>query len=663
MSSKKIAAAILLACSTSLLPVYAAETEKTNTAAPETQATVSVPERKADAHSAVTQTTLMQAPAFTTIILAEEMEDNHYETVAEALMYAPGVTVTPGSVNTAHQVVRIDGDDRVAVFIDGRRQNLESGFSDGRATYDLDMTPPVMAIDRIEILHGAVGDSFINYNAPGGVINIITKKGKDHTFKFEAARGPYDAWRWETQLAGSGKGWSWTATGGRSNLEELHYKSSEGNKETMPNSAVNRREMYFRVDRQLAKNKSLTFTYGHFSNDRGLWYSRLNPTDYNYAKMANHLALTYNYKENSTSPGYVSLYHYYNQGDTYRPAGAKHQEDLLSFGRWKTKTTGIDWRDSWTIKKNRSIVAGITWRRTSVDNDTNYDVSGNPPGGELNRSFGKNYAKNMTNVTAFIRTTRQIKKLTLSGTRGITHNSGFSNHYISTSTGEYRPDKKTTFYGSIQHFYAVPTLDELYYNNQRIQGNPNLEPEKGWKASGGIRHQFNDKVFADVGGFLSYTKNPILWHYNTAINRWRPDNYEGQHQQGLHLTVTDVFSPKYNATLSYTYTNSKTDWGDKDPSYTSLVARHQVQAALRYKDKHWSNNILLTSGFGRNSDWYSGNYFVVDLNLSYKFSKHWSSYLKVHNLFNNSYEILGSRTIGDCPAYGRTALFGVVYSY
>ena len=663
MSSKKIAAAILLACSTSLLPVYAAETEKTNTAAPETQATVSVPERKADAHSAVTQTTLMQAPAFTTIILAEEMEDNHYETVAEALMYAPGVTVTPGSVNTAHQVVRIDGDDRVAVFIDGRRQNLESGFSDGRATYDLDMTPPVMAIDRIEILHGPVGDSFINYNAPGGVINIITKKGKDHTFKFEAARGPYDAWRWETQLAGSGKGWSWTATGGRSNLEELHYKSSEGNKETMPNSAVNRREMYFRVDRQLAKNKSLTFTYGHFSNDRGLWYSRLNPTDYNYAKMANHLALTYNYKENSTSPGYVSLYHYYNQGDTYRPAGAKHQEDLLSFGRWKTKTTGIDWRDSWTIKKNRSIVAGITWRRTSVDNDTNYDVSGNPPGGELNRSFGKNYAKDMTNVTAFIRTTRQIKKLTLSGTRGITHNSGFSNHYISTSTGEYRPDKKTTFYGSIQHFYAVPTLDELYYNNQRIQGNPNLEPEKGWKASGGIRHQFNDKVFADVGGFLSYTKNPILWHYNTATNRWRPDNYEGQHQQGLHLTVTDVFSPKYNATLSYTYTNSKTDWGDKDPSYTSLVARHQVQAALRYKDKHWSNNILLTSGFGRNSDWYSGNYFVVDLNLSYKFSKHWSSYLKVHNLFNNSYEMLGSRTIGDCPAYGRTALFGVVYSY
>ena len=171
MYSTKITAAILLACSAITLPVFAKEAA---------QATDLAAEHKTDAHSAVYQTNIMQTPAFTTVITAEEMADNHYETVAEALTYAPGVTVTPGSVNTAHQVVRIDGDDRVAVFIDGRKQNLESGFSDGRATYDLDMTPPVMAIERIEILHGAVGDSFLNDDAPGGIINIITKKSKEH---------------------------------------------------------------------------------------------------------------------------------------------------------------------------------------------------------------------------------------------------------------------------------------------------------------------------------------------------------------------------------------------------------------------------------------------------------------------------------------------------
>ena len=667
MLSRTLSAAVLLVCSAAILPAYAEKANKEPVRTTGSQTAITAAEH-VNAHSVVSQSPLMPAPAFTTVITAEEMQDNHYETVAEALAYAPGLTVTPGSVNTNHQIVRIDGDDRVAVFIDGRKQNLASGLSDGRATYDLDMAPPVMAIERIEILHGPAGDSFINYDTPGGVINIITKKGKEHEFKFEGARGPYDAWRWETQLAGSGKGWSWIGTGGRSNLEKLRYKSVDGDRETMPNSAVSRREMYFRIDRQLAKNSSLNLTYGHFSNDRGLWYSRLNPTDYNYSKMANHLALTYNYKENSATPGYVSVYHYYNQGDTFRPTGIKDQEDLLSYGRWKTTTNGIDWRDSWLLgkKRNRSLAAGLSWRHTSVDSDTNYDVSGDPLGAtaeekNANRSFGKNYKKSATNITAFLRGTRQIKKLTLSTTRGITHNSGFGTHYISTNTAEYRPDKKTTLYGSLQHFYAVPTLDELYYNNQRIQGNPNLDAEKGWKGSGGIRHQFSDKVFADLGGFWSYTKNPILWYKNEDV--WRPDNGKRQHQIGINLSVTDVFSPKYNATFSYTYTNSNTDWGDMPSSYTSLVARHQLKAALRYKDKRWSNNLLLTAGLGRNEGWYSGNYFVVDINLGYKFNKHWSSYLKVHNLFNESYEALGSRTIGDCPAYGRTALFGVVYSY
>ena len=664
MYSVKLTVAILLSCCAIMIPVHASEA---------VQATDPAEEHTIDAHSAVYQTALLQQyPASTTVITAQEMEDNHYESVAEALQYVTGVTITPGSVNTSHQVVRIDGDDRVAVFIDGRRQNLESGLSSGRATYDLDMMPPVMAIERIEILHGSAGDSFLNFDTPGGVINIVTKKGRKHNFKFEAARGPYDAWRWETQLAGSGKGWSWTATGGRSNLEAMHYKSADGNKETMPNSAVNRREMYFRIDRQLTKNSSLNFTYGHFSNDRGLWYSRRNPTDYNYGKMANHLALTYNYKENAPVPGYVSIYHYYNQGNNYRPTGTKNQEDLLSYGRWNTHTTGIDWRDGWQRSKNHTVSAGLTWRHTSVKNDSNYDVTTPPVPGAVpgfpgvdspDRSFGKNYNKSMSNVTAFIRDDRRIHKLTLTSTSAITHNSKFGNRYVASGAAEYRPDSRTTFYGNLQNFYAVPTLDELYYNNQRIQGNPNLSPEKGWKVSGGVRRQFNKVLHGDLSGFLSYTNNPILWHYDNIANQWSPDNYDGLHEQGVQLSLNADFSSKYKASFAYTYTNSNMDWGNADPSYTSLVARHQVTATLRYKDKRWSNNILITSGFGRNSAWYSGNYFVVDLNMSYKFNKHWSSYLKVNNLFNNSYEALGSRTIGDCPAYGRTALFGVVYSY
>ena len=34
-----------------------------------------------------------------------------------------------------------------------------------------------MNVERIEIVHGAVGANALNYDTPGGAINIITKKG------------------------------------------------------------------------------------------------------------------------------------------------------------------------------------------------------------------------------------------------------------------------------------------------------------------------------------------------------------------------------------------------------------------------------------------------------------------------------------------------------
>lgn len=620
-----------------------------------------------NAHSAINHTNLLPSPAFTTVISARELAENHYRNVAEALAYAPGVIVTPGSVNTGHPTVRIDGDDRVAVFIDGKRQNTAAGFTNGRASYDLDLTPPVPAIERIEILHASPGDQYLNYDTPGGVINIITKKGSGHHGKVEAVRGPYSNWRWNAQLEGSGKGWSWIGTGGRSNLAALHYKSAGGKRETMPNSQLNRREMYYRFDKQLTSDSSLNFTYGHFSSDTGLWYSRYfkekyGPLqDYNYEKLSNNLSFTYNYKESSAAPAYVTLYHSYDQGDIYRPAGTKEQTRLPSYSRWKTHTDGLDWRDGWQISKDHTLSAGLSWRRTAAKNEANYDVS-RDPANEADRSFGKNYQKTVTDTSLFVKSARRFNKLTLTGTQLLTHNSEFGTEYLSSGAMEYRPDQKTAFYGALQRIYATPSLDELYDNNVRIKGNPDLEPEKGWKLSGGIRRQFTPHLSGNVGAFFTYTKNPILWARD-SVGVWRPDNYEGLHQQGFLLSLTDIFSPKYSGSLSYTYTHSKTNWGAADPSYTEKTAPHQLKASLRYKDGRWNTNLYFTAGAGRDKDWYSGNYYLVDATVNYTFNKHWSSYVKILNLLDESYELLGSRSIGEYPAYGRTALFGVVYSY
>ena len=656
---------IILLLSVTTLPLSARAESHTQKTLPQSGAGQNA-QPAYDAHSALRNTASSPMPAVATVITAAEIKEHRYQSVAEALQYAPGITVTPGSFNTGHQVVRIDGDDRVAVFIDGRKQNLESGFADGRTTYDLDLTPPVSIIDRIEVIRGAAGDSFLSMEAPGGVINILTKKGGRHKFSFEGARGTHDAWRWDTYLAGSGKGWSWSAAGGRSDQGPLHYKSVDGKNETMPNSRRNRREMYYRLDRQLTDHSSLNFSYGHFSNDTGLWYSRYFKDnygpyqDYNYEKLANNVSLTYNYKEDKEVPAYISLYHNYNQGDTYRPVGTKEQYLLPSYSRWKTATDGLDWRDGWRIGKHRMLTAGLTVRHTSVENDANYDVSADPLD-EANRSYGKNYAKSMTTTSFFLKSSRRFKKLFYSDTERFTHNSLFGNKYLSSQIVEYHPDDNTSFYGTLQKIYAVPTLDELYYDNAKIQGNPSLKPEKGWKVTGGLRHRFSQKVAGDFSGFLTYTKNPILWSENAG--KWRPFNGEGSHRQGLRFSLTDSFSDKYSGNVSYTFTHSKTKWGAEDPAYTEDVAPHLLQAALRYKDARWANNLLVTAGLGRDSQWYSGDYFLMDANINYTFNQHWSAYLKLRNLLNADYEILGSSHYGEFPGSGRTMLLGVTYNY
>ena len=224
-------------------------------------------------------------------------------------------------------VVRIDGDDRVAIFVDGRRMNMNKGIMSGRASYDLDLLPSIMNVERIDILHGAVGSTYLNYDTPAGAINIVTKKGDKRETTVDLAAGEHGSWKVKAITSGSLDDWSWVATGGFDNVDYMKYKGTDDHTHEMPNSDNNRREMAYRIDKKLTDNTSLTFDYGHLSNDTGTWISKSYPQDYNYEKLINHFALTYNYKENTETPAFLAIYHYYTQGDSYIPTGFINQED------------------------------------------------------------------------------------------------------------------------------------------------------------------------------------------------------------------------------------------------------------------------------------------------------------------------------------------------
>lgn len=617
-----------------------------------------------NAHSLVENNNLIASPNYTTIITKEQIHDNHYKNLAEALSYANGVTVNSGSLNTSHMVVRIDGDDRVAIFVDGRRMNMNKGIMSGRASYDLDLLPSIMNVERIEILHGAVGSTYLNYDTPAGAINIVTKKGDKRETTVDLAAGEHGSWKVKAITSGSLDDWSWVATGGFDNVDYMKYKGTDDHTHEMPNSDNNRREMAYRIDKKLTDNTSLTFDYGHLSNDTGTWISKSYPQDYNYEKLINHFALTYNYKENTETPAFLAIYHYYTQGDSYIPTGLSDQENEKTYSRWENTTQGIDWHDAWKISKDHTISAGLTYRKDEVDNINN----------DYNNIFSGNYNKSMDNFSVYLQSTRRFDKLTLTGTSAYNNNSEFGGKYVSNGALDYKPDENTVIYASLSQIYATPFLDDLYFNNAHIQGNPNfnahiqgnpnLRPETGYKGSLGVRYKLNPTSNINFNAFLENIDDPLGWRYEN--NKFHAVNFENQKKRGFQLEYNKIFSPKYDMSLAYTRTITHTDFADGNGNQTDVnaIAPSSYKLRFSYHDDTWHNNILLNAVSGRDTNYYSdSNYYILDANLNYKINDQWSTYLKLANITNVSYETIGSFLDGDCPAPGRTVLMGMEYNF
>ena len=114
----------------------------------------------------------VQDTAITTELTAEEIKATNSQTVAEALMYVPGIRVSTGRKNEPHVEVHGLSQEKVLVLIDGVPY-YETRY--GRL--DLNQIP-VDNVARIEVVKGAPSVLY-GPNALMGVINIITKKGTE----------------------------------------------------------------------------------------------------------------------------------------------------------------------------------------------------------------------------------------------------------------------------------------------------------------------------------------------------------------------------------------------------------------------------------------------------------------------------------------------------
>lgn len=176
------------------------------------------------------------------VINQEQIAASGARTVPEILEQVPGVFVYDNSTARTSTVdIRGFGDAagrNTLVLVDGRRLNvIDSGVADL-------VQIPVSGIERIEVKRGS-GSVLYGDNAPGGVVNIITKKGEEGIHGTASAYyGSYDSFGQDFQVGGAQDGLSFffnahhfDKRGYRQQSDEF-YKHFNGRLDFEPNEAI-----------------------------------------------------------------------------------------------------------------------------------------------------------------------------------------------------------------------------------------------------------------------------------------------------------------------------------------------------------------------------------------------------------------------------------------
>ena len=118
---------------------------------------------------------IKQAPASITVISREEIAARPNATLEDVLRDAEGISIVGASPNDRDISIRGMPGEYTLILVDGKRQGTRETMNRGTGGVQGNLTPPLSAIERIEVVRGPMSAVY-GADAMGGVINIITRK-------------------------------------------------------------------------------------------------------------------------------------------------------------------------------------------------------------------------------------------------------------------------------------------------------------------------------------------------------------------------------------------------------------------------------------------------------------------------------------------------------
>ena len=572
----------------------------------------------------VTATRLPTSPdrvgSSVTVINAEELEDKQTTFVLDAIRRVPGLAVgrAGGFGNLSQVRMRGAEGNHTLVLIDGIEVNdvgFNSEFDFGNLLTD--------NIDRIEILRGAQSTLW-GGDAIGGVINIITNKGKGNpsAAAFVEA-GSFQTGRASATISGSDGAWSYSFNASRFQSHGISQANeNNGNRETD----------------------------GH-DNDSFIGHIGVQALD----SLSLEAVARYRDSTLETDPQTFNLVTFLSDppadGIT-RTDGIARQGRITAtadlFGGLAEAIVSAQYSDTDTIQRNQTFGTPTFLsdaKRTKFDAQTNVHLKDNHTivaGAETEEEGIVTSTQTQTDVeihaiyAQYLLSPRPNLDLS-AGMRRDDHQS-FGKQDTYRLTASYLFERTgTRFKGSYGTGFKVPQLGELF----GFFGNPNLQPETsdGWDI-GVVQDFWGDRARAEVVYFANDIADLIAFTGGTLQNAGESEIV------GVETSLSFAATEDFNLTLSYTWT----DAADKSTG-RELVRRPRhvasIDAAWRFSPR-WNSTLSATyTGEQDDLDFSkpAGTQQVtleaftkVDVTLSYQVTDRYEIYGRIENLLDEDYE-------------------------
>lgn len=582
-----------------------------------------------------------------TVINQEQIEASSAQNVPELLKESLGVSsFNFGTTKSASIDIRGFGEtapSNVLILINDRKIN-----SIDISGPDLSRIP-IGSIERIEIIRGA-GSVLYGDNAVGGVVNIITKKGKGPLAgKVGGFYGSYDAQGTDTEVSGEWKNISYFSyaryadqRGYRSNSDmlakdfntRLGYEFSEkisGDLNVMwheddyglPGALTDSQI------KTLGRTASTSENDFASSKDRSVNLSLdLNPwpEDIDFGK----LVLDLSYRNRDVYDSFAGFSDTKRTIDTRGVAG-KYIFDRTVFNKEVNFVTGIDYYDNENdILGSNGSTADITISKEDVG------------------AYGFLQYEALDNVYVNGGTRYQMADYTFNNRDTGLFEKQDPSDWVSMGGMKYEYAQGSNVHFNVQQTFRYLATDE-WYNAFTNVLNTSLEQQTGIQYEVGAKHNFDNKVMTQVTPYLIDIKNEIYFNPNNFTN----SNYEKTRRIGVEIGNTvDILKfveitplDKLEFFSNYTYQNPRLKKGGSDGKYIPLTARHQVSSGLIIGFWDHFNASFMAKYMGARfaiSDFDNiGSklkpYYVVDSKLSYN-TDDFEVYAAVNNMFNALYD-------------------------